>query len=85
MKYKFGVMSSLYELESESLRTAKLAMVLYLKTSAPIVIYGLMKEAFSPTDLLISESNKPAPEDLMQVTQSIKDYDANCENSEVSE
>ncbi len=74
MKYKFGVMSSLYELESKSLRTAKLAMVLFMKASTPIVIYEPKKQAFKPTELLMKESNQPAPKDLKEVYASIKKF-----------
>jgi len=79
MKYKFGVMSTLYELESESLRTAKLAMVLFLETSAPIAIYNKEETAFNPTKLLMQESKKQAPEDLKEVMNSITKCELNSE------
>lgn len=76
MEYKFGVMSSVYKLESESERTAKLAMVLFLKTSAPIVIYSPVERAFKPQEILESEMSFPAPSDLQEVIKSITKQDA---------
>ena len=83
MRYKFGVMSSLYELESESLRTAKLSMVLFLKTSCPIAIYNLSAHGFNPTEFLTEESGKTAPKDLQKVMSSIVKCDVDHENTGV--
>ena len=82
MKYIFGVMSSKYKLESESERTAKLAIVLFLKTSAPIAIYSPVKRAFRPQEILESEMSFPAPSDLQEVMASIIECDTNCEGDE---
>ena len=73
IKYQFGVMSSKYELESSSLRTAKLVMVLFMKTTAPIVIYSPIKTGFKPQELMMKESDKPAPKDLKEVYDTIKE------------
>lgn len=72
MKYEFGVMSSRYSLESETLRTAKLVMSLFMRTPAPIAIYLPIEEVFRPTDVLNEELGKTPPEDLVKVRDSIK-------------
>lgn len=73
MKYEFGVMSSRYSLESESIRTAKLAMALFMRTPAPIVIYKPDKDGFMPSKILSEESSKQPPSDLKEVWDSIEE------------
>ena len=82
MKYQFGVMSSKYELESKDEFLAKVSMCLFMKTSAPIVIYSPITTAFKPTEVLeehkeYCENNK---EELIKVFQSIKECVSPCSN-----
>ena len=77
MKYEFGVMSSKYELEAENDKDAKVAMCLFLKTSAPIAIYNLSKQGFEPTKFMKSMTEeKYIPKDLMKIMESIQECDA---------
>ena len=73
IEYEFGVMSSKYKLQSKSLRTAKLSMVLFLKTSAPIVIYKPKSSAFKPKEFMSEEVSKKPPKDLKEVFDSIEE------------
>jgi hypothetical protein len=74
MKYKFGIMSSKYELDADSEKDAKVGMVLFLKSSCPIAIYSPETSAFNPTEfmeLLVKEEYKP--EKLGEIMESIKE------------
>ena len=76
MIYEFGVMSSRYELESDDEIIAKVCMSLYLKTSAPIVIYSPVKTAFKPNEVLEDnfEYCKDKTEEVIKGINSIKKY-----------
>lgn len=73
IEYKFGVMTNKYKLKSRSLRTAKLAMVLYFKTSAPIAIYSPVETAFNPKTFMKEEIQKKPPKDLKEVYDTIEE------------
>ncbi len=75
MIYEFGVMSSKYFLECDDEIIAKVAMCLFMKTSAPIVIYSPIKCAFKPVEILdknkeYSEKNR---ELLIKCFQNIRE------------
>jgi len=71
--YEFGVMSNKYQLKSKSLRTAKLAMVLFFRTKVPIAIYSPIIEAFESKTFMGEETQKKPPKDLKEVYNSIKE------------
>ena len=48
-------------------------MVLFFKTSAPIVIYSPIKTAFRPKEFMGKEIENKPPKDLKEVYDSIKE------------
>jgi hypothetical protein len=52
MKYKFGIMSQLWELESNDEILAEVAMCLFYKKDIPIAIYFPTKKAIQPKEIL---------------------------------
>ena len=52
MKYRFGIMSQLWELESDDKVLAKVAMCLFYKKNIPIAIYSPTKQVISPEKIL---------------------------------
>lgn len=73
MKFEFGVMSSKYELECDDLDSAKVAMVLFYNSNAPIAIYSPKEYAcaFMPTEFL-SRPEIGIPEQIRKAYSSIK-------------
>jgi hypothetical protein len=73
MKYRFGIMSQLWELESKDEVLAKVAMCLFYKKDIPIAIYSPIKQVIQPMEIL--EKNlqhcQNNHEALMQVMDSI--------------
>ena len=73
MKYRFGIMSQLWELESNDEILAKVAMCLFYKKDIPIGIYFPIEQTIQPKEtleknFLYCQSNNEA---LIQVMDSI--------------
>ena len=72
-KYTFGVMSSKYTLEANSLPVAKITMCLFIKSNVPIVIYSPEKDVFRPMDFMSSNSPKSFnPKEVQESFKSVK-------------
>ena len=52
MKYRFGIGSQLFELESDDEILAKVSMCLFYKKDIPIGIYSPINEAIQPKEVL---------------------------------
>lgn len=79
MKYRFGVMSQLWELESDDDILAKVAMCLFYKKNVPIGIYLPLGQIIMPKEILekhflyCQNNNKK----LSEITNSIKEVKEN--------
>lgn len=77
MKIEFGIGSSKYSLECEKVSVnERLAMILYYRSKAPIVIYTEPKEVIHPHEFLKSKPETHEGYDATQVRKvfkSIKD------------
>ena len=70
--YEFGIMTTKYSLEAPDDTIAKLAMVAFYKTTAPIVIYAPIKETIWPDQFIMEYFN--SHEDLTdEVGKSIRE------------
>jgi hypothetical protein len=74
MNFEFGVMSSKWELKAPDLKTAQIAMAMFIAKDIPIAIYEPEQIAFLPREVLVlpvpdnKEAIRDAIESINEVT-----------------
>ena len=82
MKYNFGIMDNVWELESEDFTTAYVAMALHVKKNIPVAVYKLQKYGFMPKDILEANQKTINPHKLLGVMKTIKSIDTDDKGDE---
>ena len=73
MKYKFGVMSNVWEIEAEDLVVAKMGMIMFLRQKIPIAIYEPIQESFMPEASFIEENMEYKTKEVNNALHSVKE------------
>lgn len=72
-KYKFGVMSKKWELESDDMIQAHIAMSLWVKQNVPVAVYEPQSYGFMPQEILATNLEVADGKKLKKIMETIKD------------
>ena len=72
-RYVFGVMSNKWELESDDMVSAYIAMSLFIEQNVPIAVYEPQAYAFMPKDILDNNQDSFSPEKVRECLKTIKE------------
>lgn len=75
MKYRFGIMTQVYELESDDSILAEVAMCIHFKVNAPLAIYSPDERVIIPEEVLRDnlEYCRDKSMELLEVMKTIKE------------